>query len=350
VKSAENPSPESPRETALEFFQNSVKNGRLAHAYILLGPEGSDKIAFALDLARALLCESGCKPSAPQCPACRQIASGNHPDVQVISPRSTGGNVLISDTREMRRQAYMARFHGPYKIFVVDQADTMTEAAQNQVLKVLEEPPAGTLILLLAASISGLMETVVSRCAVIRLGGLSEQAIREQIAKTHDVPAADAAWAARFSRGSGARALRLLNADARKYNDLIAKAILSDDPDADLALADTLKEISARGEDSQERRTLAVDAIDLLALLLRDALAVQLDIPSENMYNIIVTPEKKSPKHGKDIVALAKMFSTENLLDLLLVCADMQRRVGQNLNVELLCDCLAQEVFICKSE
>jgi len=345
VNSAENVSSENPREIALEFFRNSVKNRRLAHAYILLGPEGSDKIAFALDLARALLCESGCKPAEPHCAVCKQIASGNHPDVQVISPRSAGGNVLIGDTREMRRQAYMARFHGPYKIFVIDQAETMTEAAQNQVLKVLEEPPAGTLIILLAAGISGLMETVVSRCAVIRLGGLPEESIREQILKTHDVPPAEAAWAARFSRGSGARAERLLKADAGKYNDLITKAVLSGDPGADFALADVLKEMSAQGEDSQERRTLAVDAIDLLAILLRDALAAQLDIPPENMYNMVVTSEKKSPKHGKDIVALAKMFSTESLLDLLLACADMQRRVGQNMNIEILCDCLAQEVF-----
>lgn len=345
MKFAERNAVEDPRETALGFFRNSVENSRLAHAYILLGPEGSGKVSFALQLARTLLCRSGCKPSAPNCKTCRQIESGNHPDVHILAPRSTGGNVLIADTREMRREAYMARFQGDHKIFVVDQADRMTEAAQNQVLKVLEEPPSGTLILLLAASISGLMETVVSRCAVIRLGGLSEEAVRARLAESMEVSEDQAAWAARFSRGSLARAQRLLNADARRFNDLIARAILSDDPDADLALAEVLREMSAQGEDSQERRVLAVDAFDLLALLLRDALAARLDISPDNMYNIGVSAGRKSPERNDCVGPLARRFSTENLLDLLHICADMQRRVGQNLNIDILSDCLANEVF-----
>jgi DNA polymerase-3 subunit delta' len=339
-------SSENPRETALGIFRNSIRNGRLAHAYILLGPEGSGKVAFGLEVARTLLCQSGCKPAAPRCPVCKQIASGNHPDVEVLYPRSAGGNVLIGDTREMRRQAYMARFKGRYKIFIMEQADKMTEAAQNQVLKVLEEPPAGTIIFLLAESISGLMETVVSRCAVIRLGGLSEEAVRGRLAEKKDVAPGDAAWAARFSRGSATRAERLLKANARKYNDLMAASILSSESDADLALADCLKEMSAQGEDTQERRVLAVDAIDLLATLLRDALTATLDISSENLYNMFV----KAPGGAEGIQALAQLFSTENLLDLLLACADMQRRVGQNLNIDLVCDCLAQEVFSTKAK
>lgn len=344
------PSTGNPREAARGIFRNSIRHGRLAHAYILLGPEGSGKVAFALEIARTLMCQSGCKAAALQCPVCKQIASGNHPDVEVLYPRSAGGNVLIGDTREMRRQAYMARFKGRYKIFIMEQADKMTEAAQNQVLKVLEEPPAGTVIFLLAAGVSGLMETVVSRCAVIRLGGLSEEDIRARLAGNKDIAADDAAWGARFSRGSAARAERLLKANARKYNDMMAASILSDEPDADLALADCLKEMSARGEDTQERRVLAVDAIDLLATLLRDALAGALDISSGNMYNIVSGSDGKAPGGAAGIQALAGMFSTENLLDLLLACADMQRRVGQNLNIDLVCDCLAQEVFSTKAK
>lgn len=336
MKSAETPHSEDPRETALRFFRSGIERGRLSHAYILLGPEGSDKTGFALELARTLLCGSGCKPGGAQCAVCKQVASGSHPDVQMLAPAATGGRLLIEATREMRRQAYMARFDGRYKIFIVEQADGMTEAAQNQILKVLEEPPPGTLMLLLAANLAGLLATVVSRCAVVRLGGLSDEAVLSKLSGRKEFPREEIEWAARFGRGSVSRALRLLESGAPKFNGLAARAVSSDAPDADMALADVLKEFSSAGENFQERRTLALEAFDLLAVLLRDALAAKLDIRPAKMYNM-------SESHN--VAAIARLFATDDITDLLSAIADMQRRIGQNLNVELLCDCLAQEVF-----
>ncbi len=334
------------RETAREFFRRSIRHGRLAHAYILIGPEGSRKIDFALELAKTLMCASGCKPGAVSCAVCRQVESGNHPDVRIIAPASAGGRVVIDDTREMRRLAYLARFQGPCKVFIVSQADRMTEAAQNQVLKVLEEPPENTVILLLAGSLAGLVETVISRCAVVRLGGLSRESVQSELARQDEFPAEQVAWAARLSRGSISRAERLLRADAAEFNNLVAGAIISDAPDADMALADLLKGFSSAGRDNRQRRVLTIEAFDLLATLLRDALIIQLDIASENLYNAVVSDEKRDAAARSDNVGrLSLLFAPDDILDLLPAIADMQRRVDQNLNIELLCDCLSQRVF-----
>jgi DNA polymerase-3 subunit delta' len=345
VKSARESIQETRREAAREFFENSIRHGRLLHAYILLGPEGSGKVAFSLELAKTLLCESGCKPGAAACAVCKQIESGNHPDVWLITPTSAGGRVLISDTREMRRQAYMARFSGRYRVFIVDRADRMSEAAQNQVLKVLEEPPPNTIILLLTAGLAGLLETVLSRCAVIRLGGVSPEAVRSEMSGRGDYTAGEIAWAARFSRGSYSRADRLLGAGAGEFNDLVAGAVLSDAADADMALADVLRGFSASGENTQERRVLAAEGFGVTAILLRDALAVKLDIDAPNLYNVNESGNTGAVTPAGSVCRLSRLFTAEDILDLLLIIADMQRRVGQNLNIDLLCDCLAQEVF-----
>jgi len=143
-----------------EYIGRAIAKGRLSHAYLLLGAEGSGRLGFALDLARRLFCESeeGCR----RCPSCRSIDHGNHPGVTVYGPREGRSVIDIATVRELCERSFYARDH--VFVAILDGADNLTVPAANAVLKTLEEPNGDFLLVLTATSAGALLPTIVSRC------------------------------------------------------------------------------------------------------------------------------------------------------------------------------------------
>jgi DNA polymerase-3 subunit delta' len=155
-----------------------------AHAYLLSGPDGSARDILAVELVQALLCVEPLENRPCQaCSACRRVASGNHPDGITLSPQGKLG-YREEETEEIPAQSALAPFEGRHKVFVIHRADRMNRWGANALLKVLEEPPATAVLILLTAAPDELLETVRSRCRLIEVQSPSRprlvQALREE--------------------------------------------------------------------------------------------------------------------------------------------------------------------------
>ena len=149
------------------YLQRSIDTARVAHAYALVGPEGVGKSMVATVFAQALLCPDA-KGGAPcdHCRTCRQVHHRRHTDFHVVSLED--GSIGIDRVRELQRELALKPFEAERKVAVIDDADALTDAAQNSLLKTLEEPPGQTVILLVATNPNSLLPTVRSRCYVLR--------------------------------------------------------------------------------------------------------------------------------------------------------------------------------------
>ena len=151
---------------ALTLLSRAQTSGRLAHAYLFSGPDGVGKTTVALDLAAVLLCrqpQSG-RPCG-SCPGCLKFHSGNHPDFVRIRP--DGAAIKIAQIRHLKVALNFAPFESKHRIVLLEDVHTMRREAGNSLLKMLEEPPADNLLILVGNSTGSMLATIVSRCQVI---------------------------------------------------------------------------------------------------------------------------------------------------------------------------------------
>ena len=176
-----------------DLFGRAARDA-LGHAYLLCGREGLGKFAFAERFARGLLCEN--RPLDGQacgsCRGCLLNASGNHPDLKLITPEEDRKSIVIDQVRELIEFFTLkAHYHGR-KIGIVRPADTMNTAAANALLKILEEPPATALLILVANRPALLPATIHSRCQRLNFPmpawDVREQWLRSQLATRDKAP------------------------------------------------------------------------------------------------------------------------------------------------------------------
>ena len=140
----------------------------LSHAYLVTGGGGDSRAAFAGRLAAAYLCE-GDAPPCGRCRACRKVGKGSHPDLSRTAPPPDKAEITVEQIRALRADAYVRPNEGRRKVYVIDPADAMNPAAQNALLKVLEEGPAYAAFLLVSDRPGKLLDTVRSRCELLSL-------------------------------------------------------------------------------------------------------------------------------------------------------------------------------------
>ncbi len=190
----------------------SMIRGNVPHAVLLVGPGSVGKTTLAMDLAAGLLCQAEDRNARPcrECRACRQVASGNHPDLHRLAPEGPGGQVRIGSqkdpepgtVRHLISEVALLSVEGGARVAVVEQAHRLNDDAQNSLLKLLEEPPAGVTLILCADDEECLLPTVRSRCVRIRLGAVPIRQIESWLC---DQGLVDAPQAARLARLAGGR-------------------------------------------------------------------------------------------------------------------------------------------------
>jgi DNA polymerase III delta' subunit len=182
------------------------------HALLIVGPRGAGAGTLARDAVATLMCDATVD-SGPcgACRACRLIASGSHTDLVVISPTGASDEIGIDPIRALAAGLALFSVEGGRRIALIERADRMNEAAQNALLKTLEEPPSRTHVILAAAEDSRLMPTIRSRCAVIRLGLPDAKQASELLGERLGV---DAPTAVRLLRMSSGRPGPLIDAEA----------------------------------------------------------------------------------------------------------------------------------------
>ena len=196
-------------EVAKRLLRSDLAGGRVASAYLLIGPDGIGKRRLALELAMALNCVRQGDASCGHCGPCQQIARGVHPDVHVLAPGGAAQRISIDQVRQALGRAALRPYSARMQVVIVDGADRLTEEAGNSLLKSLEEPSSTTRFVLTTAQPAHCLATILSRCQVLRCQPLPTDDLARIVMRDAHVEPAAARTIARLAGGSASRALAL---------------------------------------------------------------------------------------------------------------------------------------------
>ena len=207
----------------LKYISSAVENNRVSHAYILNGERGSGKRMLANLFATTLLCESGNSEPCGKCHSCRQAESGNHPDIIRVTHEKPN-SISVDDIRtQVNNTVDIKPYQGPYKVYIIPQADLMTPQAQNAILKTIEEPPAYAVFLLLTENAEMLLPTINSRCVMLKLRNIKDTLIRKYLMENLEIPDYKADMCTAFAQGNVGRAIMLANSE--HFNEIREEAV-----------------------------------------------------------------------------------------------------------------------------
>ncbi len=271
-------------------FRSAINRNRLASTYLFVGPSGIGKKRFAKTLAQALLCSQNPEHTlipCDGCPDCYQVRANTHPDLLLISKPSDKAFLpveLFIGTREKRMREGLCYdvsrkpFRGKRKIAIIDDVDYLNQESANALLKVLEEPPPRSLMILLGTSATRQIPTIRSRSQIIRFSPLTIEEV-QQVLMSPDVVSQfrhagilgddesltqpDALELARLSGGSIERAIQLADPQIREFNQRLIEQLESFDPTKDDFVSAVESFVNAAGKDAAQRRHRFVTLCDL---------------------------------------------------------------------------------------
>lgn len=207
----------------VEHFKNALESKKISHAYIINGERSSGKEFIAKIFAMALQCENFNTEPCNECHSCKQALSGNHPDiirVQHEKPATVG----VEDIRlGVNNDVVIKPYSGPWKIYIINEAEKMTVQAQNALLKTLEEPPAYAVILLLTSNLDALLPTIQSRCVVLNMKPVADDIIKKYLMEEIHIPDYKADVCTAFARGNLGKAKAL--AASEEFDNIKTEAV-----------------------------------------------------------------------------------------------------------------------------
>lgn len=171
-------------EKLIERLTATVQNGTLSHAYIFEGESALDKTAFAKAFVKAVLCKDAPGKGCGICSICRKIDHDNHEDLFFVEAE---GASIKDESIEKLQERLKIKPYGERNIAVIKDADTMTLRAQNRLLKTLEEPAPGTVLILLSENIENLTNTILSRCVKFRLNYFGKESYEGMLDKAAQI-------------------------------------------------------------------------------------------------------------------------------------------------------------------
>lgn len=230
------------QSVGLAPVERAVRHERPPHALLLVGPGHVGKTTLALDLAAGLLCLDADPAARPcgSCSACRKVDHGNHPDLHRLAPEGAGGQIRLAAVQTLVAELALLPLEGRFRVAIVEAAHRLNPDAQNALLKTLEEPPAGTTIVLCADDLSQLLPTLISRTARVRLGPVATTEVAAILGERLGIEPVQAHAIARLASGRPGDALLLARRpDATLAHGRLARTLL------DLLAADRRTRLAA---------------------------------------------------------------------------------------------------------
>ena len=304
------------QERPIRFLTQMLRKGSIPHAMLFTGIDGVGKQTTARALGMALNCLSPVGVSAcGKCPSCQKVSSGAHPDMTTIQPE--GAFIKIDQVRALSRQLRFAPLEGKWRVVIINDAQAMNLEASNAVLKILEEPPKGTVIILTASQTADLLPTIVSRCQQIAFRPISYEKITQVLEEMRGLDGETATTLALSTKGSLGKALSVNEEKwtawrAHLVEQIASLSIGSIQPV--LAFADAL----ARDKDR------LADALDVIMAWFRDLLMCKVCPQRVINQNLMAKIEEAS--QGR---------SVNELLEKVAAVLGAQTAISQNSNVRL---------------
>lgn len=207
----------------IDYIMNAVREDKVSHAYILNGARGSGKKMLAALFAETLLCQEAGPTPCGKCHSCRQVDSGNHPDIIRVQHEKPN-SISVEDIRtQVNNDILIKPYQGPYKIYIIAEAELMTIQAQNALLKTIEEPPEYAIIFLLTENTELLLPTITSRCVMLKLRNIRDTLIKKYLMEKMEVPDYKADMCTAFAQGNMGRAILLANSE--HFNEIRDEAV-----------------------------------------------------------------------------------------------------------------------------
>jgi DNA polymerase-3 subunit delta' len=325
----------------VEGFRRAVRRGRLAHAYLFTGPAGVGKRLFAVELAKALLCENAAT-TGPQacdrCPSCIQVESGTHPDFFTAVRPPEALEFPISLMRELCQSFALKSARGRGKVILIDDADDLNEEAANCFLKTLEEPPPRSVLILIGSTPDRQLQTIVSRCQVIRFAPLPSEMVEELLQEQGIEDAALQARLARLSAGSPGLAKDLADPALWEFRRKLLEGLTKAPIDPVELSRNWMEFVEEGGKESAAQRRRAQLVLRLVIDFLDDALTVSMN----------GVPRRTEAEDRPGLDALARRADPEHLLEALGRCLDADRQIDRRVQLVLilegLMDALGQKL------
>ncbi len=194
----------------IHMLKRAIQADKVAHSYLFVGREGIGKKGVALQFAKALNCltevaEKG--EACDHCISCRKIDDQLHPDLLLLEPE--GQTIKVDQVRQMQRDLAYRPYEGRYRVCILTAADRMAPNMSNTLLKVLEEPPLHTVMILLATHPKLLLPTILSRCRIIRFNPLPIPLVKTWLMEQRGFGEEEAYLLASLSEGSPGKALEI---------------------------------------------------------------------------------------------------------------------------------------------
>lgn len=312
-------------EQVKEHFINAIRAQKVSHAYILSGEAGMGRKTLANAFALMLLCEQ--KEHAPclHCHACKQVLSGNHPDLIYVT-HAKPASIGVDDVREQINDTISVRpYSSDYKIYIVDEAEKLTPQAQNALLKTIEEPPSYAVILLLTTNQESFLPTILSRCVQMKLKPLQDTAVKVYLMERFQIPESSAEVYTAFARGNLGKAVTISSSEI--FQEMYQKflKLLGNIHDMDISqILDQIREMKDGQMDLEE-------CLDFLQMWYRDVLLYKVSGDKDHLIfkNEFSTIQRDSENS-----------SYQNLERILEAVDKARARLNANVNMELVMELL----------
>ena len=307
-------------EEIIRHLKNAIQTGKVSHSYIFNGDAGSGKKLLASTFAAALQCESGSVDPCMVCDSCKKALGKNHPDIITVTHEKPG---LIS-VDEVRSQVIhdvaVRPYCSHYKIYIIPDAEMMNPAAQNALLKTLEEPPEYAVFLLLTTNAGGLLPTILSRCVKLDLKVVDDNMVKQYLMEHLHIPDYQAEIDASLAHGSIGRAREA--ATSQDFADMTQNALRI------LKYIDTMatREMTEVIRDLSQEKTKIGDYLDIFQFWFRDVLMFK---ATKEIDHLVFKQEINFIREQ------ASERSYENLEKILDAVEKTKVRLNANVNVEL---------------
>ena len=300
------------------LLQRAVAEDRIHQGLIFAGPRGVGKHQFALALAQALNCRRPLAGDAcGTCDQCIKIAAREHIDVETIA--ADGQFIKIPQMREMAEKANYRPYDGRRRVYLLDDAERLNLSAANSILKVLEEPPDSTQLVLVTSKPYALLQTIRSRCQMLSFAPLTAVELETFLNENYKRPAEENRLLARLTRGSIGRALEIdlgiYREQRAQMAELIESVIITRDTMKMMQAAEHLAKKLEREEFERH--------LDALLVLLEDIFHLKLGEAGQTLTNADIAPR---------LERIAEATTLEQIADWVERIERVMQGMGRNLN------------------